>query len=226
MPFCPALGNHDASDTASSDDRLQVEDNFHTVERFGEVNGRSSVGRELFYRLGYGADVELVSVDTTLADGTDGILRLFQDPEHWRWLEETFAAEPPRWRIPFSHHPVYCAGPSHRNTWEMHDTLVPLFRSGGVRLVLAGHEHNFQISRADGITYVLSGSGGELREDVPEHFAEARTEVWAMQSHVLLVELGQEARITPVSAMRADGTPHLMTALTPANEVRFPPFIA
>ena len=227
VPVYPALGNHDASDSERSDDRAQAEDNFHTAERFGNAEGRSAVGRGLFYRLTFGADLELVCVDTTLADGTDGVLRLFQDVGHWRWLEETFAADPPRWRIPFSHHPVYCAGPSHQNTWEMHDTLVPLFRSGGVRLVLAGHEHNFQISRADGMTYVISGAGGEIREEIPERFTEARTDVWAMQSHVLLVELdGDDARLTPMSAMRADGSPHLMTALTPDNQVRFPPFMA
>ena len=38
------------------------------------------------------------------------------------------------------------------------------------------------------------------------------------QAHLLLVELdGREARLTPVSGLLADGTPHLMTALTPAT---------
>ena len=102
---------------------------------------------------------------------------------------------------------------------------MPLYRSGGVRLVLAGHEHNFQISRVDGIAHVLSGAGGKLRESVPQDFAAAHTEAWAMQAHVLLVEIdGDRARLTPVSGMRAGGTPHLMTALAPDNAVRFPPF--
>ena len=47
-----------------------------------------------------------------------------------------------------------------------------------------------------------------------------------MQAHVLLVELDdEEARLTPVSGLRADGAPHLMTALTPRNEVVRPPFV-
>ena len=47
-----------------------------------------------------------------------------------------------------------------------------------------------------------------------------------MQAHVLLVELGErEARLTPVSGLRADGSPHLMTALTPHNHVVRPPFV-
>ena len=225
VPFYPAVGNHDASDTEGSDDRAQMEDNFHTAQRFGAQDGRSSVGPGLFYRLGHGADVELVCVDSSMADPDEHVHRFFQDPDHLRWLRDTFSAGGPRWRIPFSHHPAYCAGPEHGNDPEVLQTLVPLFTAGGVRLVLCGHEHNFQISRADGVTHVVSGAGGKLRESVPHDFDAARTEVWAMQAHVLLVEIdGDTALLTPVSGLRADGRPHLMTALTPRNEVRYPPF--
>jgi tartrate-resistant acid phosphatase type 5 len=225
VPVYPAVGNHDASDTEGSDDRAQMEDNFHTAERFGRADGRSSVGPGLFYRFSYGADVELVCVDSSLADPTEAAHRFFQDPAHLRWLEETFAAPGPRWRIPFSHHPAYCAGPEHGNDEEIIETLLPLYGRGGVRLVLAGHEHNFQITRADGLTHVVSGAGGKLREALPQWFDAARTDVWAMQAHALLVEIdGDTALLTPVSGMRADGRGHLMTALSPRNEVRYPPF--
>ena len=108
----------------------------------------------------------------------------------------------------------------------MIEHLVPLFRRAGVRVAFAGHEHNFQISRYDGLTHVLSGAGGQIREDVPTEFDAAHSEMFAVQAHVLLVEIeGDDARLTPVSGMRADGSPHLMTALTPENEVRYPPFL-
>jgi tartrate-resistant acid phosphatase type 5 len=226
VPVFPAIGNHDTTDTEGSDDRTQMEDNFHTAERFRDDDARASVSPGLFYRFGYGADVEFVCVDTSLASPDEHVHRFFQDPKHLRWLEETFARPAPRWRIPFSHHPAYCAGPEHGNDPEILDVLVPLFAAGGVRLVLAGHEHNFQLSRADGRTYVVSGAGGKLRERLPHDFAAARTQAWAMQAHVLLVELGADgARLTPVSGLRADGSPHLMTALTPHNDVLRPPFV-
>jgi hypothetical protein len=95
-----------------------------------------------------------------------------------------------------------------------------------VRLVLAGHEHNFQLTETGGCTYVVSGAGGKVREDVPQGFSEAGTTAWAAQAHLLLVEVdGAEARLTPVSGLLADGGLHLMTALTPANEVVTPPFV-
>jgi predicted phosphodiesterase len=226
VPVYPALGNHDSSDSEGSDDRAQMEDNFHTAERFRDDDSRASVGPGLFYRFRHGADVQFVCVDTSLAGQDDPERRFFQDPRHLRWLEETFDGGGPVWRIPFSHHPAYCAGPQHGNDAEILEVLDPLFARGGVRLVLAGHEHNFQISRAGGRAYVLSGAGGQVREQLPEAFGEAFTQAWSGQAHVLLVELDRdEARLTPVSGLRADGSPHLMTALTPANEVLRPPFV-
>ncbi len=224
VPVYPAIGNHDTTDTEGGDDRAQLEDNFHTHERFGEAGSESSIGPGLFYRLRYGRDVELVCVDSSTADADEHVNRFFQDPGHRKWLEETFRGPPTRWRIPFSHHPVYCAGPSHGNDAEMLETLVPLFCDGGVRLVLAGHEHNFQVSVANGITYVVSGAGGNLREGQPEHFAEAMTSAWVGQSHLLLVDLdGEEARLTPVAGLLPDGSLHLMTSVAPSNQIICPP---
>ena len=228
VPVYPTVGNHDAAEGENSDDRAQMEDNFHTVERFRDQQDRASVEPGLFYRWRYGASVELVCLDTSHADDDSEADRFFQDDKHREWLEETF--QPPedglRWRIPFSHHPVYCAGPSHSNDVAMLETLVPLFERGGVRLVLAGHEHNFQLSEANDISYVVSGAGGKLREGAPKDgFHKAHTTLWAEQSHLLLVELDEdEARLTPVSAVLPDGRLHLMTALTPQNEAAYPPF--
>ena len=84
----------------------------------------------------------------------------------------------------------------------MIEAVLPLFERGGVRLALAGHEHNFQVSEVDGRTYVVSGAGGKLREEVPEAFEDAHTTAWAAQAHLLLVEIdGDEARLTPVSGL-------------------------
>ena len=70
--------------------------------------------------------------------------------------------------IPYSHHPVYTAGLSHENDEEMREALEPFFDAADVRLVLAGHEHNFQVSEVGGRTYVVSGAAGQLDEEVPE----------------------------------------------------------
>jgi hypothetical protein len=226
VPVFPAIGNHDTTDTEGSDDRAQMEDNFHVHERFRQQQDRASVGPGLFYRFGYGKDLELICIDTSQDSEDPEYHRFFQVPDHQQWLEHALAAADPTWRIPFSHHPLFCAGPEHGNDQEMLETLLPLFERGGVRLVLAGHEHNFQISEVDGRTYVVSGAGGKLREEIPEGFDEAHTTAWAAQAHLLLVEVdGDEARLTPISGLLPDGSLHLMTALTKQNQVVRAPFM-
>jgi len=93
-----------------------------------------------------------------------------------------------------------------------------------VRLVLAGHEHNFQVSKVDRRTFVVSGAAGQLDERVPDAFAEARTRAWGAQAHLLLIEVdGSEARVMPIAGLLDDGRLHLMTAITPRNELVEPP---
>jgi tartrate-resistant acid phosphatase type 5 len=227
VPVLPAIGNHDTTDTEGSDDRAQMEDNFHLAERFRQDGpGRTSVQPGLFYSLRFGRDLELVCVDTSHDTAQPSFRRFFQAPEQRAWLDRTFGRADVGWRIPFSHHPAYCVGPSHRNDEEMIDTLLPYYARGGVRLVLAGHEHNFQLIEVDGRTYVVSGAGGKIREEVPDRFDDAGPTVWAGQAHLVLVEVEEDlARLTPVSGLLPDGRPHVMTALTSRNEIRRPPFI-
>ncbi len=226
VPFFPTIGNHDTTDTEGSDDRAQMEDNFHVAERFRGESGRSSVDPGLFYQLRFGRDLELVCLDTSQDEEIEDVHRYFQDPEHRAWLENVFAHDDVRWRIPFSHHPCYCAGPSHENDKEMIRDLVPLFDQGGVRLALAGHEHNFQVSEIDGRVYVVSGAGGKVREEVPEQASEAGTKAWTGQSHLLVADVDTEQiALTPMSGLLESGEPHLMTALSPDNDVVYPPFM-
>jgi len=226
IPVFPAIGNHDTTDTEGSDDRAQMEDNFHVPERFLEQHARASIGPGLFYRFGYGRDLELICIDTSQDSDDPAYHRFFQVPEHQQWLEEALSVDDPVWRVPFSHHPLFCAGPEHGNDAEMLESVLPLLDRGGVRLVLAGHEHNFQVSELDGRTYVVSGAGGKLREEVPDGFEDAHTTAWAAQAHLLLVEVdGDEARLTPVSGLMPDGSLHRMTALTKDNEVVRPPWV-
>ena len=226
VPFFPTIGNHDTSDTEGSDDRAQMEDNFHIAQRFRDESGRSSVDPGLFYRLRFGRDIEFVCLDTSQDEENEDVHRYFQDPVHRAWLDDVFSAADVRWRIPFSHHPCYCAGPSHENDKEMIRDLVPLFDQGGVRLALAGHEHNFQVNEVGGRMYVVSGAGGKVREEVPEQVHEAGTQAWTGQSHLLLAEVdAEQIALTPMSGLLNSGQPHLMTALGPDNAIVYPPFV-
>ena len=203
VPFYPAVGNHDASDTEQSDDRDQLEDNFYLSERFrdAEMQGRASLDPGLFYRFGFGNSIEFVAIDTTLASELESE-RWFDDPKHLDFLKATFDPQRTggiRWQFPFSHHPPFCAGPAHDNDQAMIKTLVPLFECAGVRAVFSGHEHNFQYSCFNDTHYFVSGAGGKLREEPPRKFQAAHTKGWAADANLLIVKATRDAVvITPV----------------------------
>ena len=190
VPVYPCIGNHDTAETEEHDDRDQLLDNMYIRERLAieESSDRSSIDPGLFYRFGYGRDVEFICLDTSKEGFFHG-KRLFEYPTHWAWIERTFAdPHPVKWRLPFCHHPPFCAGPQHRNTDRM-ERLLPLFAAGGVRAVFSGHEHNFQHSSVDGIDYFITGAGSKVRKGAPVGFEEAHTVSWDDSAHFLLVTL-------------------------------------
>jgi tartrate-resistant acid phosphatase type 5 len=224
VPFFPTIGNHDTTDTEGSDDRAQMADNFHLEARF-EGPGRSQTGPGLFYSVRIGRDLELVCFDTSM-DPEEGIHRHFQGPEQRPWLERAFAEPDVRWRIPFSHHPTYCAGPHHEDDQDIIDELVPMFDRADVRLVLAGHEHNFQIGQVGRRTYLLSGAGGKVRDEAPQRLGGTGVDAWAAHSHLVIAEVdGEEARLTPVTGLRPDGELQLLTAQTADKRLVRPPYL-
>ena len=222
VPFYPAAGNHDGPDEEANDDRRQLEDNFHLHARFEprRADGRAALDPGLFYRLRLGGLLDLVCVDTSW--GAEVGEHWFEHLDHRLWVEAALHAEPaPAWRIPFSHHPVWCAGPDHDCMQEQIDELVPLYRDAGVRLLLHGHEHNLQHGRVEGIDYVISGAGGKLDTEPPVRFDECGTETWAAEPHCLLVEVERDRIVvTPFAGMEeGDTEPRVVARRTPAGEV-------
>ena len=67
------------------------------------------------------------------------------------------------------------------------EALLPLFTRAGVRVVLNGHEHNFQHSNHNGIDYLITGAGSKLDRTPPDHFEGAHTVSWSNHAHFLLV---------------------------------------
>lgn len=227
LPFYPTAGNHDGDDTEQSDDRGQLEDNLYLSTRFeprAEV-GRSSLGPGLFYRLQLGTLLELICVDTTW--GSQHGRHWFDEPHHRDWLESSLrSSDAARWRVPFCHHPAWCAGPHHEGQSEQVESVVPLYRDNGVRLLLHGHEHNLQHGQVDGIDYVISGAGGKLQPDPPRRFDEAGTRSWAAEPHCLLVQASEEAiTIVPMAATPYGGMPAPVVRTTPTGELTDAPIV-
>jgi 3',5'-cyclic AMP phosphodiesterase CpdA len=92
--------------------------------------------------------VELYLLDSNNIDGAQTT-----------WLGRTLARSRARWRIAVAHHPAFSCG-----TYSSHPAVVarwvPLFERNRVRLVLSGHDHNYQrFAPRRGVRYVVHGGG-------------------------------------------------------------------
>jgi 3',5'-cyclic AMP phosphodiesterase CpdA len=101
-----------------------------------------------YYRKAVGP-VELFLLDSNAVDARQTL-----------WLRRALARSRARWKIAVFHHPAFTCGhyaphPGVRALW------VRLFERYRVRLVLSGHDHNYQrFGPRRGVRYVIHGGGG------------------------------------------------------------------
>lgn len=196
IPFFGILGNHDGNETESHRDMNQFLDNF------AYPGGKPA----RYFRFSYGGLVDFFGLDST-SNTESGPARPFylEDGQEFHWMQQAFAESQAPWKIPFFHHPLYSAGPLHPPNTSQLRHWANLFANTGVKVVFSGHEHNLQVSQANaatrGITWVVSGAGGELRHgNVEPNMKAANIAAWAAQNHFLVVEIaGKTMHITPVS---------------------------
>jgi tartrate-resistant acid phosphatase type 5 len=82
------------------------------------------------------------------------------DPRQTAWLSQALARSGARWKIAVFHHPAFSCG-AYRSHPGVVSRWVPLFERHGVRLVLSGHDHNYQrFTARRGVSYVVHGGGG------------------------------------------------------------------
>ena len=196
IPFYPSLGNHDGNDTENRGDLAAYLDNFffpaHVPSRY--------------YRFSYGGLADFFALDTTANTESGPPRNAFEkDGDEFAWLKKNLGESRTPWKIPYMHHPPFNAGPRHPSSAKDLQHFMDIFKSSGVKVSFAGHEHNFQFSKQNAetgnIRYVVSGAGGELRTgEVRDAMQDSNIEGWAAVLHFLSVEIdGREMKITPIS---------------------------
>jgi predicted phosphodiesterase len=128
-------------------------------------------GNRTWYQMDYGK-VQFLFLDSTKLlykwEGAERIKKSaaeIAEDEQLRWLENKLTEPKPQWRIVVLHHHIFSSGIfGTDSTLVQH--LVPLLEKYNVDLVLGGHEHNYERSEKNGITYILTGGGGSYLRPV------------------------------------------------------------
>jgi len=144
MTFWPALGNHDvgAQDGAAALAVFSV-----------PLNGPRGLQGGRNYSFDYG-NAHIAAIDSNASAET---LRNSIGP----WLERDMAASTQTWKFVFFHHPPFSSA-VHGEDAKMKDVMVPVFVRAKLDIVFAGHDHAYErIKPIDGVTYVVSGDGGQ-----------------------------------------------------------------
>ncbi|HEU4740162.1 MAG TPA: metallophosphoesterase [Meiothermus sp.] len=92
-------------------------------------------------------------------------------PQQRAWLESALKTSQAPWKVVALHRPLYSSG-FHGGNRSLRQSLEPLLLRYRVRLVLAGHEHEYERLEARGIVHLVAGGGGaylrDFRTIVPE----------------------------------------------------------
>ncbi len=135
VPFYGALGNHEGGDPCCYFDHFDWPNN----ERW------------------YSFDHENVHV---IALEVDGHTAYWAGSPQAQWLENDLAHTTQPWKVVFFHIPPYSSGSGHGSDLQVRAALEPLFIRYGVDLVFNGHDHDYERSVANGVTYIVTGGGG------------------------------------------------------------------
>jgi 3',5'-cyclic AMP phosphodiesterase CpdA len=82
------------------------------------------------------------------------------------WLLHELNEQGYPFTIVFFHHPPYSSGSEHGNSSWVQRLWVPIFEHYQVDLVFNGHDHDYERSIVDNITYIVTGGGGAPLYDV------------------------------------------------------------
>jgi 3',5'-cyclic AMP phosphodiesterase CpdA len=112
------------------------------------------------------------------------------DPKQLVWITDALKNSLDDWKICYFHHPLYSDGMTHGSSVDLRIVLEPLFVTYGVNVVFSGHDHIYErITPQKGITYFVSGSGGQLRKGDTKKSAMTAASFDQDQSF-MLVEVG------------------------------------
>lgn len=130
------------------------------------------------------------------------------------WLEEQLQDQRVNHSIIVFHIPPFTSGKYLNDGGPLRSKWVPLFEASNVRLVLSGHDHNYQRLEVNGISYIVSGGGSNSL--YPLNITHPNAQAFERRSHFVLLELYRD-RIEIISIARGGDVLDQATIELPAD---------
>lgn len=90
-----------------------------------------------------------------------------QDPAaQLAWLDRELGRSRAAWKLVVGHNTIFSGG-DHGNTPEMIAQVKPMLERHGVQAYINGHDHDLQHIEVDGVHYICTGAGSEVRQTQP-----------------------------------------------------------
>lgn len=105
--------------------------------------------------------------------------------EQVTWLQTQLQAAKDKPAILLLHHPVWSSG-AHGDELGLRAWLPLLLAESSVRAVISGHEHSYERSESEGITYLVTGGGGAPFRDARKPNPHSR--IFIQAHHFLILE--------------------------------------
>ena len=162
-PWYVALGNHDYHGEPQAQlDYALTHPRWNMPARYYKLPGA---------RLGFaGVDVFCIDTSPLLTEFTERKVRRSGLPvdqqnaaAQLEWLDQGLAASTAPWKLVFGHHTIRSGGSGHGDTPEMVEKVLPILQRRGVQAYICGHDHDLQHIVRDGMNYILTGAGSEVR---------------------------------------------------------------
>ncbi len=137
VPFYPTLGNHEGESSLY-------------YRYFAGLPTGGGTGGVQWYSFDYGnAHFAVLDTNVGYSPGT----------AQYQWFVNDMQRTTAEWRFVMTHHPAYSSG-THGSDPAVDSYLVPLFESYHVDAVFHGHDHIYERSLKNGVTYFVAGGAG------------------------------------------------------------------
>jgi len=145
LPLMPAPGNHENKDAA-----------LQSYFPFGSLPEQEARDDGLYYSFDC-QNLHFTMLNTNDLDGNNQLAAA-----QVNWLKNDLKSSEADWNIVVLHKAMYSNGSHYadKDVIALRNQLTPLFAQLGVDVVIAGHDHTYLRTEAQGVQYVLAGTSG------------------------------------------------------------------